>query len=409
MSETCAIEVYENQTFGRLQGWAAHGESPFSLKPSNIACKPLEEISLPNSDWAWVSNWKTSKMPGVTDADGWEYASKFTRFQNSNRPPKAEALWSRARRRLWIRVMRRDATIKSADLSKALAKVQQGLTNIHSARIRIEQVSAGQPEAIESEQMISLSNSVQRNIADLLGILDQAERLPPGKTDLSPAAVKKLKNEILKEEAAILRALERRQQPEAASSSSSSSSRKAGGGAAGRSSSQDLAANLQAQAQTVSSRGKGVSGGQGAFDPRIFSTPSSSGQGFDAQDGVFVERSMAEVMIDQKLVAVDEATVMQEIIDERHTEIKKVHKGLVELNEVFVEISKLVKEQEVTPYTHPCTPYAVHSLTVALLYPQIDMNQILGNADDSHVRTKEAYEHILEANRLHSQGNCVLS
>lgn len=37
------------------------------------------------------------------------------------------------------------------------------------------------------------------------------------------------------------------------------------------------------------------------------------------------------------------------------------------------------------------------------------MNQILGNTDDSHTRTKEAYAHILEANRLHAQGNCVIS
>lgn len=123
MSETCVIEIYENQTFTRLGGWVAHEALPYSMKPSMIACKPLEDITLPNAQWTWVTNWKTSKMPGVTDGDGWEYASRFSRFSTQNRVPKAEAAWSRARRRLWIRVMRREATIKQADLSKALSKV----------------------------------------------------------------------------------------------------------------------------------------------------------------------------------------------------------------------------------------------------------------------------------------------
>eukprot|EP01039_Chlorochromonas_danica_P006962 gene6962-7702_t len=382
MSETCTVEVYENQLYHRSRGWIAHHELPFTLKPSNIPCKPLEEISLPNADWMWMTNWKTNKMPGVTDSDGWEYASKFARFQSQDRPPKPEARWSRARRRLWIRIMRRDATIKSADLSKALSKVQLGLSSVHTARVKIEQVSKQAPDAIESEQMVSLAMSVQKNIADLLSVLDQAEK-QPGRTDISPAAVKKLRNEILREEQAIIRALEK-QQPEITplnGSSRSGGRRLETNGGNGSSSTNDG----HVVAQNVSSKGGVLSGQKGAFDPRIFSTPSNGNLLDGEQDGVFVERSIQEQIIDQKLVAIDEATIMQEIIEDRSTEILKVHKGLVELNEVFVEISKLVKEQET------------------------DMNQILGNTDDSHTRTKEAYAHILEANRLHAQGNCVIS
>lgn len=379
MSETCVIEVYENQVFSRLGGWQPHSDVPFTMKPSNIPCKPLEEISLPSADWAWMTNWKTSKMPGVTDADGWEYASRFSRFQNKGRAPKAEAVWSRARRRLWVRVMRRDATIKSADLSKALSKVQTGLSSVHAARLKIEQVTKQAPDAVASEQMISLSNSVQRNIADLLSILDQAEAQPPGKTDISPAAVKKLRNDIMREEAAITKALEA--QPDAASAPGSNKAAapptsSSGKVASNRTSSAELRHNLQGAATIARPKGVVQSGQKGAFDPSIFGGGgggTSGGNPFDDQEGVFVERSVQELMIDQKLVAIDEATIMQEIIDDRSNEIKKVrqscslgmvigivhvsycdcfqvHQGLVEINEMFVEISKLVKEQEVIKF-----------------------------------------------------------
>jgi hypothetical protein len=202
MSETCVIEIYENQMFHRRHGWIAHVECPYAIKPSMIRCKPLDDISLPNVEWAWQTNWKTNKLAGVTDGDGWEYASKFSSFQKKERVPKAEKLWSRARRRVWIRVMRRDASIKSADLSNALSKVQAGLSSVHTARLRIEQILSQAPEALDSEQMISLANSVQRNIADLLAILDEAEK-QPRRTDISPAAQKKLRNEILKEQVLI--------------------------------------------------------------------------------------------------------------------------------------------------------------------------------------------------------------
>ena len=38
---------------------------------------------------------------------------------------------------------------------------------------------------------------------------------------------------------------------------------------------------------------------------------------------------------------------MQEIIDERAVEIDKVNKGIVELNNMFLDLSVIVKEQQV--------------------------------------------------------------
>lgn len=32
------------------------------------------------TDQSWASNWRIDKKPGVTDSDGWEYASKMSRF-----------------------------------------------------------------------------------------------------------------------------------------------------------------------------------------------------------------------------------------------------------------------------------------------------------------------------------------
>jgi hypothetical protein len=168
---------------------------------------------------------------------------------------------------------------------------------------------------------------------------------------------------------------------------SPSSKKAVNSSSSGRSSSVDLRQDLQGVSEMIPVKSAVLSGQKGAFDPRLFSRPSMhrSSAFDDPPDGVFVERSIQELMIDQKLIAVDEATIMQEIIDDRSHEIQKVHKGLVELNEVFVEISKLVKEQET------------------------GMNTILGNTDESHVRTKEAYDHIVEANRLHASGNCSIS
>jgi hypothetical protein len=138
MSESCAIEIYENEGFNRMKSWIPHKEFPYVMKATLKPCKPLDEITLPNTDgedgWQWATNWKISKMPGVTDSEGWEYASRFNRFKDVQRAAKAEAAWSRARRRLWTRIMRRETAVKASDISKVLPKIQLGLSSVHSAR-----------------------------------------------------------------------------------------------------------------------------------------------------------------------------------------------------------------------------------------------------------------------------------
>lgn len=134
--------------------------------------------------------------------------------------------------------------------------------------------------------------------------------------------------------------------------------------------SSDRASDLRQDIQGINkvlaqSKGSVKGGAAGAFNPAIF---SGNGRG-DPGDGDFVDRTTQELMIEQKLIPIDESTVMQEIIDDRHTEIVKVrleflcsgclldhnnvcffsqiHKGLVELNEMFTDLSRMVKEQEV--------------------------------------------------------------
>ena len=84
MSESCAVEVYENEYFHRIHGWQPHLETPYVMKANLTPCKPLDEITVPSVEWTWSTNWKIIKMPGVTDSEGWEYASRFYRFKNTS-------------------------------------------------------------------------------------------------------------------------------------------------------------------------------------------------------------------------------------------------------------------------------------------------------------------------------------
>eukprot|EP00599_Poterioochromonas_sp_BG-1_P002145 CAMPEP_0173142964 /NCGR_PEP_ID=MMETSP1105-20130129/6397_1 /TAXON_ID=2985 /ORGANISM="Ochromonas sp., Strain BG-1" /LENGTH=494 /DNA_ID=CAMNT_0014056447 /DNA_START=285 /DNA_END=1769 /DNA_ORIENTATION=- len=494
MSESCVVEVYENETFNRGKGWLPHTETPYVMKANFAACKPLDEIAVPSSEWQWSTNWKISKMPGVTDSEGWEYASRFSRFKNQNRQPKTEAAWSRARRRLWTRVMRREAIVKNVDIPKITQKVQMGLSSIHAARLKIEEIMKQMPEAAESDQMRSLVTSVNRNIAEILSAIENAEKQcqqnqeqmsmderNKANTFLSnpnnnkngagsdpttntiantPVVLKKLKNDVLKEQAAIERALDpaiavlneppssgSKTRPHAGSNagergipirgvSNRGNSFSNGNSVSGSFNQSSMAGNPRAgfgnkgsmsgrpgKSDSITgnpndrrsffegengrdhgngdgnpdfSRLNGVkknevkSGAAGAFNPSLFMKNSNHNsiklnENDEVEDGVFVDRSTQDLIISSKLIPIDEVTVMQEIIDERSVEIEKIHKGLVEVNNLFVDLSKLVKEQ------------------------QVEIDTIYGNVDESHQKTKEAFNHIIEANRLHQQGGCVIS
>ncbi len=355
MSESCAIELYENECFDRRKGgWTPHKEFPFVIKATLTPCKPLDEIELPGDEWQWATNWKISKMPGVTDADGWEYASRFSRFKRQDRAPKSEAVWSRARRRLWIRIMRRETTVKASDISKVLPKIQLGLSSVHSARIKIEEIMKHAPEAADSDQMRSLVTSVNRNIADIISVLDQAEKTFNQDTDSSlsmnsraapkqsnsvtnnsPAILKKLRNDVTKEQLAIERALEGKSNAipiapsngstkvgSVASSSSfvgsvssaslkiaSHQSQKFTGNplktdpvpsASHRSNSVELRQDLSGVNQIVSSKKTAVkSGSAGAFNPSIFVNQNQGIGANGPEDGVFVDRTTHDLLIEQ--------------------------------------------------------------------------------------------------------------
>lgn len=213
MSESVSIEIYEIQSH-HSRGWVSDYDHPW-IYPNFEDCKPPDEIDLPGSEWCWVTNWRIDKKPGLTDEDGWEYASRYSRFKVTNRRPKTEKLWKdRARRRLWCRIMRREAGL-SRNPDIALPKIQHGLSSIHTARMRIEEIMTEAPEAAGNEQMQSLVQSVRKNIIEISGALDQIEKQQQssrgvggssgGGSSTQMAVIKKLRNDLAKEEVSELR------------------------------------------------------------------------------------------------------------------------------------------------------------------------------------------------------------
>mmetsp|Transcript_57068 Transcript_57068/g.100193 ORF Transcript_57068/g.100193 Transcript_57068/m.100193 type:complete len:463 (-) Transcript_57068:126-1514(-) len=462
MSESRVIEIFEVQSYSRSAKWQPHSDVPWATKEPPEPCLPLLEITLPNNEWSWASEWVIDKKPGATDEDGWEYASRLTRFLAKDRIPKAEAhRGSTVRRRLWTRIMRREIGIRTADIPKALQKIQIGLGSIHSARVRIEDIMKQAPSAGESEQMVSLVRSVKKNINDVVSSLDQisAHQHKNGSPNTTAnAAVKKLRNDVMKEDAAIDKAVNPgktspvlnshnrdflKLQKAQSNSFVDSRGTPTGGGSfigsrsRGNTSPPRTAPNLRRVGSFVtggsgsngvappspgnnsnpflsstampslneldgenrdrppslrmpvtggSSSGAGgvKSGRADTFNPSVFQSANHIA-GVDSDQGLFVDRNKRDLQIMEKFVAIDEATVMQEIIDERDVEIKKVHTGLVQVNEMFTDLARLVKEQEV------------------------EIEHIFDNADESREKTKAALDHIVEADRLQKNGNCTIS
>eukprot|EP01038_Epipyxis_sp_PR26KG_P004724 gene4724-6629_t len=476
MSESCVIEVYENQIKSVLNGWVVNNDCPWSLKGTMEACKPPDEVTLPSNEWAWTSNWRIDKTAGITDDEGWEYASRLYRFRVKNRRNKPEkGIFDKARRRLWSRIMRREVGIgKSADLAKVMPKIQIGLSSIHEARVRIEEIMSKAPESVNNDQFQTLIQSVQKNIADLMTVLDQAEKQAQTQQQTNPtvagrqqnsnfnAVIKKLRNDVLKEENAIERALypgsdrsKSFSMARNASFSSNTSGKLTPRGSFDPYSSSAMVSDPQSLSMTPSrsyidnrgkkfnngrsfaenmedssynsnnnsyktginannsnnSSGKFVNGMDGvvsntplslsgksqvkggsakAFNPTINKSNLSgllatTYENGEASEGMFMDRSAQTLLIEQKLVAIDEATVMQQIVDERNIEIEKVYKGLVEINEMFIDLSKIVKEQEA------------------------GIDDICANTETANIRVTEAYSQILEANRLQKTNSCIIS
>lgn len=143
------------------------------------------------------------------------YRSDISRFDNAGRAPKFEKKWSdRARRRLWVRSMRRGSggrTTSAASptlpagasvlLSEAAPKVQSGLRNIHLVRLKIEEIMLNELDASASAQLSQLVGSVRANIDHICKLLDVAEQ--SGVTPKEAIVVNKLRNDIAKEEVKI--------------------------------------------------------------------------------------------------------------------------------------------------------------------------------------------------------------
>jgi syntaxin 7 len=102
-------------------------------------------------------------------------------------------------------------------------------------------------------------------------------------------------------------------------------------------------------------------------------------------EGLFVDQTMHERLIMQRLQPVNEAEVLSEIVQERNQEIGKLHKGIVEINEMFVDLSRIVGEQ-------------------GLL-----IDSIWINLDEGNAKTKEGLVNIAKAASLQRGGNCVIS
>lgn len=384
--------MYEVQNKTLRGAWIANNKTPWVIQNNNSldGAKEPDAIDLPNSEWCWASNWKIDKKIGHTDNEGWEYATNLSRFMDNNRIPIPDPRWNdKVRRRLWTRVMRREAqtNIKerttSRDMNKLLPKIQAGLKCIHESRVRIEEIMTQAPEAAATEQMQNLIQNVKDNIKDIYIAVDQADNQA---TLSHTAVIKKLRNDLIKEELAIDKVLIDKDEPKV--SQQPVSKKYFGFGKSKKVEEKVEVKTEDIPPPTPTPRlSNGVTGGRGAFNPSILATPNTvpTWAKDDVDDGVFVDRTMHELIIEQRLKAVDEATIMQEIVNERNEEITKVHKGLVEINEMFVDLSKIVK------------------------YQQAEISSIFENVDDSNARAKEAFDNIVHAERLQKTGQCIIS
>jgi hypothetical protein len=413
--EGFVVEIWEQQVRSRAGGaWTADGWT--LVKTGEPICPP-EEYSLPpelEGHYCWSSNWKlvTAEKDEASDAEGWSYASRSVRFSSPDRKSKVEAGWNDgARRRLWARTVRKEfcagsgvARLGGVDMSRLIPRMQEGLQKINEARKRIQTIMQQAPQAAQSEQMLSNVMCVRKSIADLTSILDQLERAQgPGSTHI--AHIKKLRREVVKEEIKIEEAL-------GTPSSSSSSSQRfpplrrtgsggSSGGGSGKFPSQ-LASSAPSSSSSIHKSGSSdslgsaassdrhsVKSGKGSFTPSGPGCGSMGGLGEDGSlsldEGLFVDQTMHERLIMQRLQPVNESEVLSEIVQERNQEIGKLHRGIVEINEMFVDLSRIVGEQGLV------------------------IDSIWINIDEGNAKTKEGLVNIAKAASLQSRGNCVIS
>jgi hypothetical protein len=72
MAESRSIEIYEIEFYSGGKWMPDEQRNWTNLE--NQPSRPPDELTLPNNEWCWESNWRIIKKPGATDRSGWEYA-----------------------------------------------------------------------------------------------------------------------------------------------------------------------------------------------------------------------------------------------------------------------------------------------------------------------------------------------
>jgi len=94
--------IFENQRWWPGKGWCSQmlpGErSPWSDDFGKVELRK-ESIILPNKEWEWTVDW-TFIVSANTDSEGWDYASRFKKFED---PFRKKSFLHSVRRRKWIR------------------------------------------------------------------------------------------------------------------------------------------------------------------------------------------------------------------------------------------------------------------------------------------------------------------
>ncbi len=94
--------VYENQRWWLGKGWRQEllpGERPSWSDELGLIALCKEDVVLPAGNWEWESGWKYV-VNSKTDENGWEYASRFKKFEN---PDRKKSFVESCRRRKWTR------------------------------------------------------------------------------------------------------------------------------------------------------------------------------------------------------------------------------------------------------------------------------------------------------------------
>lgn len=242
-SEPIAIRIFENQRRYYYGGdFEPHKKTPWTLVLTNETCNSFEDFELPGSgEWCWISNWKIDMTTVETDIFGWEYASKLRRFQVQNRTHKPEPYSADlARRRRWVRFMSRSDCVAATlarmrsvstsgqphiDFEVLIPRIQNSLARVHSTRIQVEGLmissdtsNSGPPSSASSNytnEMQSFLLPLQVHIQEVLAAFESLEKQQEPPPTVA-GVLKKLRNDVIKEQAALLKLLKPHQSKEEA-------------------------------------------------------------------------------------------------------------------------------------------------------------------------------------------------